>query len=138
MLDSSVAQSALPPLELTLEIVAGVQGATLAAREGRIELVALGDASITARLTYRNVVVKEHATGISGERATRSSVSRLRPTGRLASTSKSNTGRPGQHHTDHPCGTQTASPNAALPRTSHALASGLSDQCDSKLKCQGD
>ena len=66
VLDSSVAQSALPPLELKLEIVAGVQGATLAAREGRIELVALGDASITARLTYRNVVVKEHATGISG------------------------------------------------------------------------
>jgi hypothetical protein len=66
MLDSSVAQSALPPLELTLEIVAGVQSATLAAREGRIELVALGNASITAWLTYRNVVVKEHATGISG------------------------------------------------------------------------
>jgi hypothetical protein len=66
VLDSSVAHSALPPLELTLEIVAGVQSATLAAREGRIELVALGDASITARLTYRNVVVKEHATGISG------------------------------------------------------------------------
>ena len=66
VLDSSVAQSALPPLELTLEIAAGVQGATLAAREGRIELVALGDASITARLTYRNVVVKEHATGIAG------------------------------------------------------------------------
>jgi len=66
VLDSSVAQSALPSLELTLEIVAGVQSATLAAREGRIELVALGYASITARLTYRNVVVKEHATGISG------------------------------------------------------------------------
>ena len=66
VLDSSVAQSALPPLELRLEIVAGVHGTTLAAREGRIELVALGDASITARLTYRDVVVKEHATGISG------------------------------------------------------------------------
>jgi hypothetical protein len=66
VLDSSVAHSTLPPLELTLEIVAGVQSATLAAREGRIELVALGDASITAWLTYRNVVVKEHATGISG------------------------------------------------------------------------
>ena len=66
VLDSSVAQSALPPLELALEIVAGVQSATLAACEGRLELVALGDASITARLTYKNVVVKEHATGISG------------------------------------------------------------------------
>jgi hypothetical protein len=66
VLDSSVAHSALPPLELALEIVAGVQSATLAACEGRLELVALGDASITARLTYKNVVVKEHATGISG------------------------------------------------------------------------
>lgn len=65
-LDSSVAQSALPPLKLTLDIVASIESATLAAREGRIELAALGDASITARLTYRNVVVKEHATGISG------------------------------------------------------------------------
>lgn len=66
VLDSSVAQSVLPPLKLTLEIVAGVQSATLAAREGRIELVALGDASIIARLKYRSVLLKEHATGISG------------------------------------------------------------------------
>jgi hypothetical protein len=66
VLDSSVAQSALPPLKLTLEIVAGVHSATLAAREGRIELVALGDASIIARLKYRSVLLKEHATGISG------------------------------------------------------------------------
>ena len=66
VLDSSVAQSALPPLELTLEIVADVQSATLAAREGRIELVALGEASITARLKYKGVLVKEHATGVSG------------------------------------------------------------------------
>jgi len=66
VLDSSVAHSALPPLDLALEIVASVQSATLAACEGRLELVALGDASITARLTYKNVVVKEHATGISG------------------------------------------------------------------------
>ena len=66
VLDSSVAQSALPPLKLTLEIVAGVQSATLAAREGRSELVALGDASIIARLKYRSVLLKEHATGISG------------------------------------------------------------------------
>ena len=66
VLDSSVARGTLPPLELTLKIVAAVQSATLAAREGRIELVALGDASITARLTYRDVVLKEHATGISG------------------------------------------------------------------------
>lgn len=67
VLDSSVGQSALPPLKLTLEIVADVQGATLAAREGRIELVALGETSVIARLKYKSVLVKEHATGVSGE-----------------------------------------------------------------------
>ena len=66
VLDSSVGQSVLPPLNLTLEIVATIQSATLAAREGRIELVALGDASIIARLTYGSVLLKELATGISG------------------------------------------------------------------------
>jgi hypothetical protein len=66
VLDSSVAQSALPPLELTLEIVADVQSATLAARKGRIELVALGEALVIARLKYKSVLVKEHATGVSG------------------------------------------------------------------------
>ena len=66
MLDSSVAQRALPPLTLTLEIVADVQSATLAASEGRIEVVALGEASVIARLKYKGVLVKEHATGVSG------------------------------------------------------------------------
>ncbi len=66
VLDSSVAQSALPPLRLTLEIVADVQSATLAACAGRIELVALGEASIIVRLKYGSVLLKEHATGISG------------------------------------------------------------------------
>ena len=66
VLDCSVAQSALPPLKLTLEIDADIQSATLAASEGRIEVVALGDASVIARLKYKTVLVKEHATGVSG------------------------------------------------------------------------
>lgn len=66
VLDSSVGQSVLPPLNLTLEIVATIQSATLAAHSGRIELVALGDASIIARLRYGTVLLKEHATGIAG------------------------------------------------------------------------
>lgn len=66
VLDSSVGQTVLPPLNLSLEIVATIQSATLAAHEGRIELVALGDASIIARLSYANVLLKEHATDISG------------------------------------------------------------------------
>jgi hypothetical protein len=68
VLDSSVAQSALPPLELTLEIVAAVQSATLAASEGRIEVVALGEAAVIARLKYKSVLVKEHVTAVSGVR----------------------------------------------------------------------
>lgn len=66
VLDGSVAHSALRPLRLTLEIVAGVQSATLAARGGRIELVALGKASVIARLKYKGVLLKEHATGVEG------------------------------------------------------------------------
>ncbi|MBS1135761.1 MAG: hypothetical protein H6R02_2902, partial [Burkholderiaceae bacterium] len=58
-------ESALPPLELALEIVADVQSATLSARDGGIDLVALGEASVLARLKIKSVLVKEHATGIS-------------------------------------------------------------------------
>jgi hypothetical protein len=67
VLDTSMTEKALPPLELELglEIVADVQSATLTARGGRIELVFLGEASILARLKYKSVLVKEHATGIS-------------------------------------------------------------------------
>lgn len=65
VLDTSVTESALPPLELALEIVADVQSATLAARDGGIDLVALGEASVLARLMFKSVLVKEHATGIS-------------------------------------------------------------------------
>jgi len=66
VLDASVAGSSLPPLELALEIVVDVQSATLAARDGRIDLVALGEATVLARLKYKSVLVKEHATEISG------------------------------------------------------------------------
>jgi len=65
VLDTSMTERALPPLELGLEIVADVQSATLTARGGRIELVFLGEASILSRLKYKSVLVKEHATGIS-------------------------------------------------------------------------
>jgi hypothetical protein len=66
VLDTRAAGSKLPPLELTLEIVVDVQSATLAARDGRIDLVALGAATFLARLNYKSVLVKEHATEISG------------------------------------------------------------------------
>ena len=66
VLDTRVAGSSLPPLELALEIVVDIQSATLAARDGRIDLVALGEATVLARLKYKSVLVKEHATEISG------------------------------------------------------------------------
>ena len=64
-LDTRVAGSSLPPLELALEIVVDVQSATLAARNGQIDLVALGESTVLARLKYKSLLVKEHATEIS-------------------------------------------------------------------------
>ena len=65
VLDTSVTESTLPPLELVLEMLADVQSATIRARNGGIDLIALGEASVLARLKYKSVLVKEHATGIS-------------------------------------------------------------------------
>ncbi|MBA3254644.1 MAG: hypothetical protein H0T67_10355, partial [Burkholderiaceae bacterium] len=61
-----VADRALPELRLTLEIITGAQSATLAVREGRFELLALGNASVTARLRYKSVLLKEHVTAVEG------------------------------------------------------------------------
>jgi hypothetical protein len=66
VLESHVADTALPPLRLELQLIARVQSATLAVRDGRIEVVALGKASIIARLTYKKFLVKEHATTLEG------------------------------------------------------------------------
>ena len=77
VLETREAGSALPLLELALEIVAEVQSAALAARDGRIDLVALGEATVLARLKYKSVLVKEHASEITG---TRRDPSQPRPT----------------------------------------------------------
>ena len=66
VLETRDAGSALPLLELALEIVADVQSAALAARDGRVDLVALGEATVLARLKYKSVLVKEHAAEITG------------------------------------------------------------------------
>lgn len=65
VLDTSVAANALPPLELTLAIVADVREATVTALDGGIDLVALGDTSVLARLDYGGLLVKEHATRVA-------------------------------------------------------------------------
>ena len=66
VLEVKVAEDALPELRLTLDIIAGAQSATLAVRDGRFELLALGKASVTARLRYKHVLLKEHTTSIEG------------------------------------------------------------------------
>jgi len=66
VLGIDVAQKPLPELRLALELKADVQSATLAVREGRIEVVALADASVVARLKYKSVLLKEHASGVNG------------------------------------------------------------------------
>jgi hypothetical protein len=66
VLDTRVAGSSLPRLELALEVIADIQSAIVAARDGRIELVALGEATVLARLKYKSVLLKEHVTEITG------------------------------------------------------------------------
>ncbi len=66
VLESHAANRELPALQLALQLIASVQSATLAIRDGRFELVALGKASVIARLTYKKLLVKEHTTSIEG------------------------------------------------------------------------
>jgi hypothetical protein len=66
VLSIEVAHDALPELRLTLKIVAQIAGATLTFTDGRIELLALGDGSVQARLTYKDVLLKEHLTDVQG------------------------------------------------------------------------
>ena len=66
VLESHLGATALPPLQLTLQLIAGVEGAALAVRNGRFELLALDKASLSARLTYKKFLVKEHSTSIEG------------------------------------------------------------------------
>lgn len=79
VLSINVAQSALPELKLTLELAADIQSATLAVQGGQIELVALGESSVIARLKYKSVLLKEHATGLKGGRRDPFRTQRIEP-----------------------------------------------------------
>ena len=68
VLGVNVAGNSLPELRLTLELVADIQNATVAACDGQIELVAIGTASAVARLSYKSVLLKELATRVEGSR----------------------------------------------------------------------
>ena len=66
VLSIDVPRDALPELRLALKIVAQVAGATLTFTDGRIELLALGAASVHARLEYKDVLLREHLTDVQG------------------------------------------------------------------------
>ena len=66
VLKTDVADRALPELKLTLKLEAYIAGATLAIKNGKIELLALGDAIVTLRLKYNNVQLNQHVTGVAG------------------------------------------------------------------------
>lgn len=68
VLEANLAGDALPELRLTLELVADIQSATVAARDGQIELAALGTSAVVARLSYKSLLVKEYATRVEGAR----------------------------------------------------------------------
>lgn len=65
VLATHVAGRSLSPLELLLEILVDIEGAALAAREGGIGLVDIGEATVRARLTVGSALIKEHRTEIS-------------------------------------------------------------------------
>ncbi|MGH6610126.1 MAG: hypothetical protein ACRECQ_07710 [Burkholderiaceae bacterium] len=68
VLSTELPHDALPELKLTLEVVAHVPSATLTFYDGRIELLSLGDASVRARIKYKDVLLKEHAAAVEAPR----------------------------------------------------------------------
>lgn len=68
VLGVNVGGKSLPDLRLKLELVADIQNATVAACDGQVELVAIGTATVVARLSYKSVLLKELATGVEGSR----------------------------------------------------------------------
>ena len=65
-LNTEVDRSALPELEFVLHLSARVPNATLAIKDGAIELLALGDVIVTARLVYDDVLLNQHVTSVEG------------------------------------------------------------------------
>jgi hypothetical protein len=66
VLSIDMPNDALPELRMTLGIVAHVPHATLTFDDGRIELLALGRASVQATIKYNDVLLKEHVTEVEG------------------------------------------------------------------------
>jgi hypothetical protein len=66
VLSIDVPHDALPELRLTLKIAAQISNAKLTFHDGRIEVLALGDASMHARVSYKDVLLKEHVTDVQG------------------------------------------------------------------------
>jgi hypothetical protein len=65
-LSTHMADRLVPELRLALQLSARVAGATLAIKHGRMELLALGDNNVTARLKYDDILLIEHLTRVEG------------------------------------------------------------------------
>ena len=66
VLNTEVPDIALPELILVMVFSASVASATLGIREGGIELLALGEATVDARLFYGDLLLKQHAASVGG------------------------------------------------------------------------
>ena len=66
VLNTDAPNIALPALVLAMVFSASVASATLGIRDGGIELLALGEATVVARLFYGDLLLKQHVASVEG------------------------------------------------------------------------
>ena len=66
VLNTEVPNVTLPELVLVMVFSASVASATLGIRDGGIELLALGEATVEARLYYGDLLLKQHVASVEG------------------------------------------------------------------------
>ena len=66
VLNTEVANITLPKLVIVMVFSASVAGATLGIRDGGIELLALGEATVDVRLFYGDLLLKHHVASVEG------------------------------------------------------------------------
>jgi hypothetical protein len=66
VLNADAPNVTLPELVLAMVLSASVASATLGIRDGGFELLALGEATVVARLFYGDLLLKQHAATVEG------------------------------------------------------------------------
>ena len=66
VLNTEVPNITLPELVIVMVFSASVASATLGIRDGGIELLALGEATVEARLFYGDLLLKQHVASVEG------------------------------------------------------------------------